>query len=144
MSDHVESIILGVGTCIFGFGAILDAAFLAWYLRVAKWRSSGIGVMFVLMSAANLSAGVVILLGRIFGPHYFGRAIFTLIVFTVFAAAMALKLLVFASERAQPDDPAPRLGFPSKKKRKRVSPTLVRLERVVTGPTHIVRKDADS
>lgn len=147
--NDVEHILLDVGTLIFGFGAVLDLSFLVWYMRVARWRSSGIGVMFVLMSAANLAAGLAILLGRVLGPHfphsnYPGRAEITLTVFVVFAAAMTLKLLVFAAERAQPDEPTPRLGFPSKKKRKRISPRLQAVERVVTGPNAIVRKDAES
>lgn len=139
MFEPIGQLALDVGSWIFGLGALADLAFLIWYLRVAKWRTSGIGIMFVLMSVANLAAGCAIVAGRVFGPNYPARPFFTLGVFTVFTVAMGVKLLVFAHERAQPDEPEPRLGVPSKRKRKRIGKGLQAVDRAITGPHNIIR-----
>lgn len=136
-----EATALAIGTIIFGLGAVADAVFLVWYLRVAKWRTSGIGIMFVLMSVANLAAGLAILFGRIFGPdsiwpgYALFRPYFTLIVFIVFAAAMAVKLIVFANVRSQPDEPEQRMGVPSRQNRpdRAAGRILTVVDRIVRG-----------
>lgn len=143
MFEPIAQLALDVGSVIFGFGALADLVFLAWYLRVAKWRGSGIGIMFVLMSVANLAAGGAILAGRVFGPNYPARPYFTLGVFIVFTAAMVVKLLVFAHERAQEDNEDAHLGVPPKQQREQVSPQLKALDRIITAPNRIIKPEED-